>query len=1038
MEVNIRAFSDALDGLLAAEAGGETHKPHSAIVHRRPPQPQGVATSQRRTADAVAAALPEPAEPPQLTNERQSKRRATPITEADSSPAAELNESGATPIPHLEGAAVSDREKSHLTKKSVRKSQSPPLHRSGEQKRSGLRTASPEWHHDGADSFLGHLGTMEIVAATVVEASGVGASSVLLTPSNVSRRLSRVQLSSKRWVTDASLTRRAFALFSLGGGQSDVRQQRTLPSAVTDAGNDNGCGDAAGTSVVRDITVTLVVEHSLATPSSKLRPLASARQKAHGVVVSIETSHSRYDGFVSSASAAMSSDGVVTLKLAGPNIARFVRLGISTIDSEDGGALIKVLAVCFSHADSWTAESVSPEPKVVMSLEEEVETARRSGATPRTQNIPDTAEKVFSGERANEVVSPAPPMQQDLTAAEKSEPAPLSCVDGGAEVARFVKDVALRRLRQQSAAPQKSCPQQEGQVEYDWLLDALVNVASPADGQGGTAYRAASSPASAVETESEEPVNEYIRTLQAWNSVPGWSVEHTLEFFLSQTTSFSASTISAPQLFGPDVQDHLSLPFRLHLLFVGASEEESWGSTQGARRGGRLPPVAFMSAVASGAASIGYTMELLCSCPASNGFGCALRPHSRTSERHDASCKLLLVVPAYKGSVGEDADIPSVAAVTLRTALAIFCRGPGERSDRERCTPPQHSHGEFPLTKPYGVLRLLMDSTRSLDALLPVVSDWARVAGSIRYYGSASQLTLRLLFFPTHMVSSGGGGDAGPRAEAQWSTLRLQLCGLWRSKASAVDGAAESIVAVEAHYQCPATYAWQSRRTSLRLVLTDAHFAEFLTRVDGFVAPSALVRLAAGYVGGVSGTAAGVSSLISFSEAPWISLVRAVEQLFGPHAAAALPPSEERVADFFALRRRVTVSFVFHVLSTAFKRSWVRVSASVPLCDGRVRGAAAVLERALAPSREGGAAGDRSFGGALGLLDEDAFMDTIFQWRYPYPSVLLLHCTDVLHCHTMLASTSAAPMIRDGVGGLFSDATLRSFAAVASPTEALS
>ncbi|TPP47234.1 hypothetical protein CGC20_34445 [Leishmania donovani] len=304
--------------------------------------------------------------------------------------------------------------------------------------------------------------------------------------------------------------------------------------------------------------------------------------------------------------------------------------------------------------------------------------------------------------------------------------------------------------------------------------------------------------------------------------------------------------------------------------------------------------------------------------------------------------------------------------------------------------------------KPSGALRLLIDGTRCFDDLIPVLVEWAEVSGSLRYYGSAAQRTLQLLFFPSWLASSDGDSEQSSalselRHKAQWSGLALRLSGLWRKSPNEVDSVADDIVALEAEYHCPATYVWQSRRGALRLVLTDAHFMEYFARVDGLVAPSPLVSLATSYCGKEVGCATHTLPLTTLSEAPWMTLLQAAERLCKSTTAPVATSGKDAAADFFALRRRVTVSFAFHILSTAFKREWTRVSASIPLCDGHIRDATFELPNVHVSSLGEKVSGGNGMSSALGLLDEDAFIDTLLQWQYPFPNVVVLHCTDVLN-----------------------------------------
>ncbi|KAG5494769.1 hypothetical protein JIQ42_02384 [Leishmania sp. Namibia] len=826
-----------------------------------------------------------------------------------------------------------------------------------------------------------------------------------------------------------------------------MRRRKESLSHTHSSGSDKVPGSSTETFMVQDFIAVLVVEDGIERRSLHANSLAFPNEERYLFNVVVETSSSTRGSFLTLASTSAAPGSATTLKIPGTLLKAFVRIAVRPTESEPRTKLIKVRAVCFFHSDTWTAAQLKPVQKHSASLEEEGKATLRESmmaVRPKAHLTNEGMPERVAGETETTETSLRSLAKhgQDRKGEGVAHPA-LSDHDPGAHIASFVKAVALARLRQDSAVPKRSCLHGVSDVEYDWFLDTLVDVSTAKVTQDR-----ASSKASTPGADSEAPVLEYIRTLQAWNSAPALSVEAALTYCLSETTSFSASTLLGSGFFGYEAQEHLSQPFKLHVFVISFSEGIDRGSAQAYSSGISLPPVHIMSAIASEVASLGYTTELLFTCPVRNGFGCAIRPYSCSSGHQNAHYKLIFVVPAQSSSEGEEGSAAGTMEFLLRTALSIFSDSSDMRGSwlSPGCAFSSHSTPES--RKPCGALRLLIDGMRCFDYLMPVLAEWAEASGSLRYYGSATQRTLQLLFFPSCFISNGDDGRPGDlsqlRHEAQWSGLSLRLSGIWRKNSDDADSVADDIVALEADCHCPATYVWQSGRGALRLVLTDAHFMEYLSFVDGLVAPSPLVSIAKSYYRTEVNSAAPTLPLTTFSEAPWMTLLQAAERLHKSSVESAAAFSKDAAADFFALRRRITISFAFHILSTAFKRGWARVSASIPLCDGSIRDAAIELQEVRLPLVAGMVSGENGACNALRLLDEDAFMDTLLQWQYPFPNVVVLHCTDILLAGPKLspASTTAprasSSRVREGVLSLFSEELLHTFVAVSKPDEALS
>ncbi|CAM43032.1 conserved hypothetical protein [Leishmania braziliensis MHOM/BR/75/M2904] len=1049
MEVNIRAFSDALDGILAAKTSS-SQTAHSAALHKKPfPFSQSCVDHSQNKCSKPAA--PEAFQASLSNNDPEVLGDAASVIEPSmqtEKPIAPQKK----PTQQLQASPSNDCEKTFFLKEAERKNRSPKIAKFHKRENLPLRSATVKSSNTTVEGFLEHLKSAELVAFKVVEATGVGIGSALLTPQNVRLWMSRSQLPSKSWVTCTSFSHEACAVFELEN-RADMRKRRELLSYTHNKVVDLPAGGSTDTYVVQDLVAVLVVEDDIERPSLHLDSAAFPIQERHVFSVVIETSSSRHGGFLVLTTTSAAPSCVTSLKVPGTQLNTFLKITISPLASEARPKLIKVRAVCFFRSDTWTTERVIPLQKDDSSLKEGVEAVLQEGAKTTRRSAHSISER--RGERCAAETEPTQSPLLSLKGhrqAKKSEGvAHLASLDhdSGADVADFVKAIALASSRQDNAAPEHSSSCSGCSVEYDWFLDRLVDVSASKDNSKDNACRKANLPDAGSETGSEAPVQEYIRTLQAWNAVPALSMKSALTYCLCETTSFSASTIFATKLFGYEAQNHLSQPFKLHFFVVSNFDDIDQSSEQVRSSGVHLPPVHFLSAVASQAASLGYTTELLFTCPANNGFGCALRPHSCTSGSSDAHCKLIFVVPAHCNAEMNEGGIASVTKCLLRTALSIFCESADKRGSRLRQDCAFSRHSTMSCTKPCGALRLLIDGTCCFDDLIPVFAEWAEVSGSLRYYGSASQRTLQLLFSPSLLTRSSGGGEqlgdlSELRREAQWSGLNLRLSGLWRRDINEGEIASDNIVALEANYYCPATYVWQSRRGTLRLVLTDSHFMEYLLCVDGLVAPSPLVSLATSYYGKEADSTTHTLSLTTLSEAPWMMLLQTFEKVRKSPGVSAAALSEGAAADFLALRRHVTVSFAFHILSTAFKRGWARVSASIPLCDGHIRDAAVELQNVHGASLEKGVNGGGGVRSSLGILDEDAFMDTLLQWQYPFPNVVVLHCTDVLHpgptpspALTGSLCTSSSG-VQEGVLSLFSEEVLHSFAFVPKLDEALS
>ncbi|CBZ36959.1 hypothetical protein, conserved [Leishmania donovani] len=1034
MKVNIEAISDALDSILAAETISPSEKTHTASIHNQPLLSQSSVNPSRSECLKPT--------PPEASGASLSNGESGAAADAES---AIESSAGAKKITQQLQVSPSDgREKALFARKAEKKGRSPKITTSHDQENSPKLSGTVKNADTLAADFFECIKSVKLVAFKVVEATGVGAVSALLTPQDVGRWISRSELPSKSWVTSTSLSHEARAVFELEN-RVDMRRCRELPSDTPSSRSSPPAGGSTGT-CVQDFVAVLLVEDAVERQLFHLHSPAFSNRERDAFSVVIETSSSRRGGFVTAASTSAAPSSVATLKIPGTRLNAFVRIRISPPATEPSTKLIRVRAVCFFRSDNWSTHNAAPVQRGRSLLNGEVHATSRESAKAAPQDVQSVSEQVQERGATEVGTTQAPPLsltkyEQERKGEEVAHFA-LSDYDAEADVAGFVKAVALARSRRDSATPKQPSLRGECNVEYDWLLDTLVDVST-------TNYNTCRK-ASMPDAGDEAPVLEYIRTLQAWNSAPALSVNAAVTYCLSETTSFSASTIFATGLFSHEAQNHLSQPFKLHFFVVSPSDDIGQSSEQAYSSGVRLPPVHFLAAIANQAALLGSTTELLFTCPSNSGFGCALRTQNCTSGTQDAHYKLIFVVPAQSSSDMNEGGTTSVIKCLLRTALSIF-RGPSDRRGiplSQEC--PFSSYNSLQCAKPSGALRLLIDGTRCFDDLIPVLVEWAEVSGSLRYYGSAAQRTLQLLFFPSWLASSDGDSEQSSalselRHKAQWSGLALRLSGLWRKSPNEVDSVADDIVALEAEYHCPATYVWQSRRGALRLVLTDAHFMEYFARVDGLVAPSPLVSLATNYCGKEVGCATHTLPLTTLSEAPWMTLLQAAERLCKSTTAPVATSGKDAAADFFALRRRVTVSFAFHILSTAFKREWTRVSASIPLCDGHIRDATFELPNVHVSSLGEKVSGGNGMSSALGLLDEDAFIDTLLQWQYPFPNVVVLHCTDVLSAadpSPSLTSKTAlctpSSRVREGVLSLFSEEVLHSFASVSAVDEALS
>ncbi|KAG5496277.1 hypothetical protein JKF63_02578 [Porcisia hertigi] len=1026
MEVNIKAISDALDDIFAAEAGFKSNKAHSAIIHRQPIllSKSNIDRSRGKRAKPVAP-------------EESAAANGNSVT--GSSIGAEKSPSSEKRLIQLKQASLSDgNEKTEFINKSERKSMSPELSKPHERERPPTQNSAGKSLDAEVAKFLELLERVEVVPFRAVEATGIGVRSVILTPRSVDRVISRSQLPSKSWLTNISLARKASALFELEN-RADIRRNEEPPSHSSVSQRNQPGEDSTASFVIQNFLAVLVIEDDTGRDSPAPQSSSAPNGEQHLFSVTIKTSSSQRGVFSVAASASAISGCVTTLEIPSALLNTFVQLTISPLKSQPTPKFIKVRAICIFRPETSAIEKrihtqvhhQSLEENVEVALPEGIETARQS-----ERSVRRSAQKKGPAE-----TKPTQPPSIPLTKHGDVAHLTWSSHDSAVSVASYVKGVALTRLRQQSSTPKQPSSGGGDKVEYDWLLDTLVNVSAKREGAHDGACRKASMPSKECETAT----GEYIRALQAWNCAPALSAEAALTFCLSETTSFSVSTIYATGLFSHEAQNHFLQPFKLHFFVVSGTPDVDKSSMRAYALGIPVPPVHFLSAIAGQTALLGYTAELLFTCPENNGFVCALRPYSCTPGTH---YKLLFVVLAHSNGENKD-DTASVTKGLLRTALSIFCdpaRARGRLLSQDTAFP---FHRTVSRAKPCGALRLLIDGTCCLDDLMPVFSEWAKVAGGLRYYGSAAQRTVQLLFFPFHLGSSDGNSErlsvvSEPRKEAQWSRLRLWLLGLWKKDTNETDSVADDIVALEVDYHCPATYVWQSRRGALRLVLTDAHFMEYITRVDGLVASSSLVSLVRGYYGSDVNGSTHMPMFSTLSEAPWTMLLNAAEKMRHGSVVSVTSLGEGAAVDFFALRRRVTVSFAFHVLSTAFKRGWARVSASLPLCNGHIRGDMRELQSVHLPVLASSVGSENGMGGALKLLDEDAFMDTLLQWQYPFPNVVVLHCTNVLHAVTGSSSASTTArcppysLVQEGVMSFFSEEVLRSFGSVSKPEEALS
>ena len=1058
MQVNVKAMSDALDGLLEDkalnhQASRQWHNP--AIIQKlQPPRLERIASNtyigDEKAIDehdvtliATDHAVATQEISTSMTN--TSNEKVNSARKSSSKSPSQKRPKSADPRDPLLSRSL---EKEHRSRRSSRFQQ-----RNTENRESRASTSD---NLSAAEDFFEQIRSAEVIPVKPVEASGLGIGSVLLTPHNVASRIESAQLPSKSWATSTSLTSSAHAVLQLTDFKQLHREQ--LGQSPQRHGT-TSCESDVYTVAYRNVKIAVLVD-SGSDGASRWTPGDLSWN------ITVETSNSRRCGFITVGEVQSARDSLAVLSIPGTLLSQFLRVTVKPLEETVVVKLIRVRALCILWDDTWTSVNVE-QTQLTQSLEEEVEEVLQSHS-PNSKGgyLPEEKQR----KNANSRQAHLSPRKESLPTIEERVGGgrgslPEVAVAGFGEIssaADLVKTLVLSKLCSDSAERSlgKTAEDisQKTALEYNWLSDQLETRGPERVGLSRhdcsqKTHDKADDKCCAVNS----ALSEYIATLQAWNSVPSWSIEEAIDFCMMQTTSFSASTISAAELFNDGVAAfHLTQPFKVHFLITFSPSADKEVNNSALPSGATPPPLTSLSAVATQAASLGFSFELLFKSDFCSSFGCVLRPESSLFDCAEERFKLLLVVPSHDHQDAHLTKTEDVVLFLLTTALNIFLASCGARKEVKQ-QPSSSAQTSFlkhaPAPFPHGVLRLLIDGTESFGRTSPVLTKWSEVAGPIRYYGDASQPLLNMLLAPSHFAEledTASSAEVGDKygSEAQWSRLHIKNVGEWKVNSTAEQDAFKEILALELQARSPANYAWQSTlhdHAPLRLLLTDNHVLESAHVVDGFVLPPYVRKLAERYLLRCDSRKAHTPSIAPLSETPWIELLQLAKRVFMGSGEASGTSERDAAESFFSLRRRVATSFAFYILSTAFKRGWERVGVSVPASCAQFNALTATGGTADGAASKHVVVADLLSHVSVSFLDEDAFMDTLVQWRYPFPKLLILHCTALFGdaalsapLHDAAASSMATSRCNaSGIATLFSRETLSKFCFLNSFEEAL-
>ncbi|KPA84793.1 hypothetical protein ABB37_01275 [Leptomonas pyrrhocoris] len=1055
MQVNVKAVSDALDGLLAEKelnSGALRQWQNPAIIQKRQPPPSQQAVSDSRTNGNPQTLLPHSSakitklESTDKKTEGEVKNDAPKYFKKPETP--QRNASLHSPPVHNDEADVAlNSAAAKMKRPSSRTSRSQK--RGSSQKDRGFSFAGST----DVQKVFRQLCSAEIIAIKSVEASGLGVGSVLVTPHNVGKRIEKAQLPSKSWVTNTALTPSACAVLEVENFDQTLQEHIRSSPPLQDT---KGYPTRNSTMIYRDVKVVLYVEDNMelfrgggndTRSQSPSTPLPYC--------VTVETSNSQHRGFISIGDQLLSPNNFVSFCVPGTLLNAFIRVTVKPSEQQRPAAkLIRVRTLCICWGDTWTSKTLEPgQPS--NSLEEEVESvlreySRKSESLSSTERVKDVPSPSHLEQSAQQQGDSLPEKrQQNISRDNSAKPAPMESSEI-IRVADFVKNVALSNLQSGAASARKKEEDDlfHGTCAYNWFSDqvelcqrekSFFSPANHAKKTGGDEGETSASTASAL--------SEYIETLQAWNNVPLWDVAEAVEFCLSQTTSFSASTISSVELFSGLAAFHLAQPFKVHFLFTASHEAHEESGKSAVPLGATPPPLHCLSSIASQAASLGFTSELLFKSNIFGSFGCVLRPENAGVNSTEDRCKLIFVIPSTRQSASL-ADTAEVVTFVLQAALRIFRKSESASQQSGKQLPGRLSPfvSKAGLARsPYGVLRMFVDGTDCFEKLTSILAEWSDVAGPVRYYGDASQPLLKMLLTPFQFAGLGSTASSEEKredynADVQWSRLHIKLIGSWKDSFNARQEVEKKTVALELQADASATFVWQSKSrgsTSLRLLLTDSHLLEGVYAVDGLILPSLVTNLVSKY--------ADTPPVAVLCEAPWRELLQSAEKLINIGSTVSSTVARDSFTAFVALRRRVTISFAFHILSTAFKRGWERVGVSIPELCARFLPSAAAWANTKVTTARNTMSVDCLSRTSFSLLDEEAFMDTLVQWSYAFPRVVMMHCTSVFgsaaplptNNNAEISSTQVLSRNDSGVASLFSRETLCKFSSVQSLEEAL-
>lgn len=464
-------------------------------------------------------------------------------------------------------------------------------------------------------------------------------------------------------------------------------------------------------------------------------------------------------------------------------------------------------------------------------------------------------------------------------------------------------------------------PNNSRRREYDWLHDESRSVVSSKGSNFNDESTVSAPTCRKKKSQYRDTQTTYAQLVEAWEVAPKHSLAQVLTMCMEETTAFSYSIAERGDVRG--MLGALSSSFSLNLLRLEVQPTPSTAreSVLSSQTSSALDDLVRMLTLCD---SMGYSMQLVSRLP--NGFCVSTAGQQRFFGESTAAKKYTIVV------VERDTE----QNYALGQSARVFFSEP---------------------SKQLAALCVVLDLTKSFSATLPALSDWSKVR-DVHYYGAEDQSELTM-FLSKSCCCRQTNDDGEPSASLKTRSICYNGFRLSASQIpveTATDHT-EIFLSVTLRHCMTSFRVWQPQHSCPRVVLTNSHFLENLRFLDGGLASREMIRLGRVLFNSPTYMDHEIDTkVLTNSEEPWEELAR----------KGRSGNQEEDTNTWFEYRRQITSKFVFHALSTAYRRDWRTVGICLPyICCSEESSPLALSH---------------------GFLDQDSLMDTVLRWSFPCPT----------------------------------------------------